>query len=1294
MSIRGRRAALFVVVVWLGVLAFAGVPALAAIVYPKVGEITEAFTEKASAPTPEAVAVDDQNGHIYVADSGSHVIRDYPSAADTSPTLWDGASTSAGAFTGPLAVAVENSTGDVYVSDATQKVIYKFDQDGNPIASFGDGTPAHNGQLTGLQTPAGSFSPPEPGFESSLGIAVDQATGDLYVLDVGHKVIDVFDSAGAYLQQFAETPGQLYGCGGDETGLAVNAKSGELLVANPCDHRVYRFDLTTGSFVATIDGSETPTGGFGNINLSVAASDSSGSVYVTDAAHGVVDVFDSSAAYQSQFVVQVPPGGTRESIAVDQAGGDLYLAARISGVPAVQIFRPTIVPDVSTKPVSALTVTSATLNGEVGPVGLQLSECFFEYGTTKAYGETAPCKPAPASIPADEAEHPVEAHIEHLKPGATYHYRLVATNANAIPSQSRDQVFFTGASIDSTSVSVVSASSATLETELNPHGLPTTYHFEYDTIPYAEGEPPHGTATLTIFAGSGEADIARSAQVQNLSPATVYHYRAVAENSFGTVEGPEQSFITQPALSGAPLLDGRVWEMVSPPEKSGAGIKGINELGEGALQASADGTGLAYTANSSFGQEAPGNRSISVSQFLAFRGANGWSTKDVTTPREDVVGLEVGRTSGYEVFSQDLSFGAVQPRGITPLSPLATETTPYLRAENGEFLPLVDSLDVPPETVFDGKIGSDGLVEDAEGGKEPEIEGGSPDLHSVVIASCFKLTRDAFNYCGNRLSSLYVWHEGALQLASILPNEKSAGGSSLGGNHQKRHAVSEDGTRLVFSASGGHLYLRDMALAKTVQLDLPERGVAGGVEGPQFEDMSADGFKVFFTDSARLTKDSNADNDHRDLYMCEILLQGEAVTCALKDLSVGRNTGEAGAVLGASLGADSSGRYIYFVANGALTPGGAPGDCQPSTAGGGNGTCGLYLYDTVTGTIKLVTTLSGADSLDWAGSNTSTNLNGLTARVSPNGRFLAFMSQRSLTGYDNRDAISGQPDQEVYLYDRFGNGGEGKLVCASCNPSGGRPRGVEIVANAHSLLNEENVWRGGTWLAAAIPGWTPFSLEGTLYQSRYLSDSGRLFFNSTDALVPRDSNGTVDVYEYEPPQGEGQPASNNCKVSSLSYSHSSEGCVDLVSTGSSPEESVFLDASESGDDTFFLTASQLVPADFDSSNDIYDARVGGVVSESVKPPACEGDACQSPVSAPEDPTPGSLTFQGPGNPLPLVSTSVKGKARPTTRAQKLARTLKACAHKPKRKRTACERQALRSYGPVGKAKKSNRGAHR
>ena len=64
-------------------------------------------------------------------------------------------------------------------------------------------------------------------------------------------------------------------------------------------------------------------------------------------------------------------------------------------------------------------------------------------------------------------------------------------------------------------------------------------------------------------------------------------------------------------------------------------------------------------------------------------------------------------------------------------------------------------------------------------------------------------------------------------------------------------------------------------------------------------------------------------------------------------------------------------------------------------------TCNLYVHHD--GATKLVAVISGEDAPDWSVNCRS------TARVSPDGVWLAFMSQRSLTGYNNRDAVSGKP---------------------------------------------------------------------------------------------------------------------------------------------------------------------------------------------------------------------------------------------------------------------------------------------
>ena len=95
--------------------------------------------------------------------------------------------------------------------------------------------------------------------------------------------------------------------------------------------------------------------------------------------------------------------------------------------------------------------------------------------------------------------------------------------------------------------------------------------------------------------------------------------------------------------------------------------------------------------------------------------------------------------------------------------------------------------------------------------------------------------------------------------------------------------------------------------------------------------------------------------------------------------------------------------------------------------------CNLYVAHD--GATHYIGALSAEDFPDWS-------FNG-TGRVSPDGRWLAFMSENSLTAYDNRDAASGKPAEEVFLYHAQNEDGSGSLVCASCDPSGARPAAVE-----------------------------------------------------------------------------------------------------------------------------------------------------------------------------------------------------------------------------------------------------------
>jgi hypothetical protein len=321
--------------------------------------------------------------------------------------------------------------------------------------------------------------------------------------------------------------------------------------------------------------------------------------------------------------------------------------------------------------------------------------------------------------------------------------------------------------------------------------------------------------------------------------------------------------------------------------------------------------------------------------------------------------------------------------------------------------------------------------------------------------------------------------------------------------------------------------------------------------------------------------------------------------------------------------------------------------------------------------------MANSDSADWGGSGS--DLAGLTARVSPSGRYLAFMSSQRLTGFDNRDARSGQADAEVFEYDLT----KAEITCASCEASGARPEGVQDPGTL--FVDKPGAW-GGQWLAGSLPGWTRIDVAHALRQPRYLSDEGRLLFNSPLGLVAKDANAKEDTYEYEP-GGVG-----GCTLSG--------GCVGLLSGGISGQETALLDASEEGSDVFFLTSAKLSGGDVDSAYDVYDAHLCSEASpcpeeaSSASPSCTTTDSCRA--ASPPQPEifgpPPSATFSGKGNvEEPPVSSAPKPLAKKPTRAQLLAKALTACKKKSKAKRAGCRRAAQKRYGA---AKKASRGRRR
>jgi hypothetical protein len=786
------------------------------------------------------------------------------------------------------------------------------------------------------------------------------------------------------------------------------------------------------------------------------------------------------------------------------------------------------------------------------------------------------------------------------------------------------------------------------------------------------------------------------------------------------------------------LADGRGWEQVTPENKLGSSLYPITQV-FGQVQASEDGNAITYTSNAPIVANPPSNRAPEPAQNLSRRGSSSWSVEDIMPPGGSQAAGYAGNTGTfYEAFAYDLSAGFMTPsehEKVTAtephLSPESTETTPFKRTlarpsseceplPSSCYLALVSPLNDTTEVPF-GAI---------NGLSQVHFTSATPDGQHAVLLSKVPLTSEGV--VQSEPEGLYEWATGgALTLVSVFPEGEGPGENGpqlrLGGPGENngsimRNAISSDGTRVAWSTGEGkeRLYLRDTVTSETIRVDSKE-GLAKQPKTGRavFQTASADTRRIFFTDVAPLTADATTTKGEEaeeeaeerglgDLYVCEVPKEAVKLECALKDLTAEVKAANEEAAVQGVIGASEDGTTVYFVADANLGLHGAGGNCVARVGPElveeregliAPGHCSLYREHFNGSSWEapvFIATLSSLDQNDWFGQISQGGLKNITSRVSPNGEYLAFMSLRSLTGYDNTDvnpAAEGARDEEVFLYGAASN----SVQCVSCK-AGGPPQGVFDTRKSGEglglVIDRPENWLG-LWIAANIPGWT--SREGTVavYQSRYLSDSGRLFFNSADALVPAAEGavrketvngvetlvGVPNVYEFEP-NGAGDCASES-------------GCISLLSGGASAQESAFLDASVTGNDVFFLTAQPLAGTDHDAVSDVYDARVCTAGSPCLTPPPpppapCSGEGCKGSVtSVPAAPGVPPTTQPGAGN--VGAKTEVRGEEKvkkpppKLTRAQKLKKALKACKKvKNKKKRAACKRRANKRFGPVKK----------
>jgi PKD repeat protein len=204
-------------------------------------------------------------------------------------------------------------------------------------------------------------------------------------------------------------------------------------------------------------------------------------------------------------------------------------------------------PVVKTEPAAPVSSTSATLNAKVNPDGLNVTECKFEYGATTEYGSEVPCSALPGSGTSDVA---VSAVLSGLAPSTTLHYRIVAENSGG-EAEGADATVTTVVrpTVTTGSASSVTAGSAALGGSVNPNGVNVSEcKFEYGpTVAYGSsaacGSPP----------GSASSSVGVSAAVPGLSASTTYHYRLVAANAGGAVQGEDRTFTTLMSIAKEPL---------------------------------------------------------------------------------------------------------------------------------------------------------------------------------------------------------------------------------------------------------------------------------------------------------------------------------------------------------------------------------------------------------------------------------------------------------------------------------------------------------------------------------------------------------------------------------------------------------------------------------------------------------------------------------------------------------------------------------------------------------------------
>jgi hypothetical protein len=612
------------------------------------------------------------------------------------------------------------------------------------------------------------------------------------------------------------------------------------------------------------------------------------------------------------------------------------------------------------------------------------------------------------------------------------------------------------------------------------------------------------------------------------------------------------------------------FEQVSPVDKGAGAVSGINTF-----TAAPDGESFLYSAYGSF-NEVPSKSIPMYTRYLAERGEDKWINRPNDPPfavRGSGVFLQFAIMVTQRT-SENLKYSFVS--SLRALTPGATEggSNHYIQDNlTGELTLVMTSPDFRETDVLTGLQGQVSVYWVAQDGKaalfhRTYAEGSNPK-------GLYKWTaEDGLEYAGG-----YEWEGTTYSLSSTNNNESGA---------RERFPV-EDALTNLYLSSGFTLnspvatpvVLRRESGDTPISVSHRPENEGTAVKG-YLQTVSEGGeFATFFTKADRLTEDSPAGGKY-------FLYRYDESEDDLDYIAYSNGGNYDFRVLQAS----RDGQTVAFTSQAALAPGAteAPSS-QTNVYVWRNGSTQFVYRAAAVGPKMFVLSLNGRYLYFTDGSTDLATSFG-TETV-------------SLACADSKAPATPLACEQAYLYDAGVSGGN--LDCLSCAGGVAKGNGGDPSSNNSATL----------------------AFNGR--QSWNVTNDGRAFFATAEALLPADTNGLEDVYEFH------------------------EGGYRLVSPAKAGYSYRFIDASRDGSAIFLTTTDAIVPQDQDTVTDLYVTREGAGFPYNpppVTPPCLGAEACHgSPSAAPN--TPGASTAAFKGNPNPPIVTGKVSLGKATTKGARL-----------------------------------------